>query len=218
MHKTQRLGFILIFFFHSATLTAISMSWIDQEKKPQLKLDFPINERVQGFVDHKARHDSHVLPTNKVDTNLLPPCVNYRPNLEKSTKLNMLMPYDVLQRLLKEKANTKRRRYCIYPYFNSLSFSSLFNNIRSKKVTINYSLAWTAALNAEASWDPESTFPGGRRLPASPGDFKRSIYYLLVVTTKGCAALADLPRKHPAELVWSKGSVWERRPDRRSCL
>lgn len=143
-------------------------------KKPQLKLDFPINECVQG--------------------------------------------YDVQQRLLKEKANTKRRRYCIYPYFNSLSFSSPFNNIRSKKITINYSLAWTAALNAEASWDPESTFPGSRRLPASPGDFKRSIYYLLVVTTKGSAALADLPRKHPAELVWSKGSVWERRPDRRSCL
>lgn len=53
------------------------MSLIDQEKKPQL------NERVQGFVDHKARHDSDVLPSNKVDTNLLPPCVNYRPNLEK---------------------------------------------------------------------------------------------------------------------------------------
>lgn len=128
----------------------------------------------------------------------------------------MLMPYDVLPWLLKEKANTKRRRYCINPYFNSLRFSSPFNNIKSKKITINYSLAWTAALNAEASWDPESTFPGSHRLPASSGDFKRSIYYLLVVTAKGCAALADLPRKHPAELVWSKASVWERRPDWRS--
>lgn len=61
------------------------MSLIDQEKKTQLKWDFPINESVQGFVDHKARHDSDVLPSNKVDTNLLPPGVNYRPNLEKNT-------------------------------------------------------------------------------------------------------------------------------------
>lgn len=123
------------YFFSSILLRSqrYRCLWLIRKKKTQLKLDFPINERVQGFVDHKARHDSDVLPSNKVDTNLLPPCVNYRPNLEKSTKLNMLMAYDVLQWLLKEKDNTKRRRYCIDPYFNSLSFTSPLNNIRSTK-------------------------------------------------------------------------------------